>query len=477
MNPYISQTAENLQLRRQGSRWTGSCPECGGSARTDRFSLYESGGFRCYSCGYKGDAVRLLRSHAGMNCKQAHEALSLPCSSECRYHGECGKGKEKNRPLLRIKSPQPPPAAKSQSVASTTPVLVNHAWQAWASDLLATAQEALRQQSAELAWLAKRGVPEAATRRYGLGWLDHDHQVKRAALCLPPHPEKEKLWVPGGLLIPVFDQQGGLCQLRVRRPEAARKRFLPKRKYHQIEGGANDPLVLGPPARHRGVLVVEAELDAMACAFAQADVLVIALKSVANGLPSWLRQICADAPVVLVALDADQRREGGKPGAGPEAVKRWLATFKKARFWPVPMGKDPGEYVEAHQGDLAAWISAGLPPFVAPDHDQPSYPACSLEQGGGGVKQTEQADEPSGPQHYILTLDSGEEVHVTDSRELWQELVDEGLLVFSAGELQRLQIACKGMNDAERQVALQQVLAAKSAFSGGYIVAGRGGGT
>jgi hypothetical protein len=366
MNIDLNEIASKYNLRKRGGGFAGPCPKCGGGASSDKFVLKLDGGFKCYSCDFKGDAITWLREIEGKSCPEAHEAAGIDCrAASCPARGTCRLGDGSGKVAKKARSLAPVPARKVAQVAVTVSRTPAEVWTAWASGLVAQAIIDLREQQEHLAWLAGRGIVAAAVQRFALGWLGHDRRVMRQSIGLAPKEGKDKLWVPGGLLIPIFADAGGLLRLRIRRTPESRERFLSDRKYMWVEGSGTDPLVIRPstgPAR--GVVVVEAELDAMAVASAHPGVMVIALGTVAGGLPGWLRDECAAAPAILVALDADQDRDG-KVGAGPQAIASWTNTFRQARFWPVPVGKDPGDYVKDHGGDLRAWIDAGLPPREA----------------------------------------------------------------------------------------------------------------
>jgi hypothetical protein len=253
-------------------------------------------------------------------------------------------------------------------------------------ELVAKARASLAREPEEIAWLASRGICPQTADRMQLGWLAHDLRVDRRTLGLPADADKDRLWVPGGLVIPIFSPAGDVLRLRIRRPPAARERFLPDRKYVWIKGSGNLPMVLRPTVPVRGAVIVEAELDAMAVAAAHPGVMVVALGTVAGGVDSALSAELAKCPVILVALDADQGKDG-QLGAGPAAVKRWRASFRQARFWPMPAGKDPGDFVRDHGGDLCQWVESGLPPVCAPapprQDDSFSPERHSAGDGGG----------------------------------------------------------------------------------------------
>ena len=127
----------------------------------------------------------------------------------------------------------------------------------------------------------------------------------------------------------------------------------------------------------RAFVVVESELDAMACAAAaEAEGLDVGAISVGTnvGKPDLTAHaILSRALCILVALDFDPPKENGKrPGA--QGFEFWARTYRTARRWPVPAGKDPGEAVAAGV-DLVVWIRAGLPPVFNLPQSQPVAPA------------------------------------------------------------------------------------------------------
>lgn len=366
MNVDIAEIAARHNLRRRSNGFAGPCPKCGGGQTSDKFVIKNDGGFKCYACDFKGDIITWLREIDDKTCPEAHEAAGIECrATSCAIRGTCRLGDGSGKTVKRARSVAPPQERLPTTVSSTISRTPAEIWRSWADSLVAQAVIDLIEQPEHLQWLAARGIDAATIQRFTLGWLTHDRRVPRASIGLAPKEGKDKLWVPGGLLIPIFTADGNLLRIRIRRTPESRQRFLPDRKYMWIEGSGTDPLVIRPTAGPtRGAVVVEAELDAMAVAAAHPGVMVIALGTVAGGMPEWLRAECAAAPIILVALDADPTK-AGKGGAGPKAIASWTNTYRHAKFWPVPSGKDPGDYVKDHNGDLHAWIEAGLPPMVA----------------------------------------------------------------------------------------------------------------
>ncbi len=56
--------------------------------------------------------------------------------------------------------------------------------------------------------------------------------------------------------------------------------------------------------------------------------------------------------IKLIAMDFDE--------AGAKGLSFWLKNYERAKDWPVPAGKDPGDAF-ALGVDLALWLQAGLP--------------------------------------------------------------------------------------------------------------------
>ena len=367
MQSILTDIANRFQLTRKAGKWTGSCPKCGGSGQSDRFQIRDDGGFKCYGCDFKGDIITWLRDMDGKSCPEAHELAGIPCRAAlCPAAVTCRLGDGSgSTPLRRKSSVSPLPSASTAMVPTLQEKTPQQEWEKWAAGVVAAGREEIQRQKAVLTWLASRGIDAAAVERFGLGWQRKNDKVERASIGLPPVEGKATLWVPAGLIIPVFAADGAVHRLRIRRPGWARKDFLPELKYVWLEGSGNAPMVLRPAGVSRGWVVEEAELDGMACAAAHAEVTVLALGTVKAPITSSLRQELQEAPVLLLCLDSDPGKNG-KKGPGPAAVEAWQREFRQSRFWPVPAGKDPGDYVREHQGDLHGWLEAGLPPAVFP---------------------------------------------------------------------------------------------------------------
>lgn len=75
----LASLAQDLgaKLRHSGGRYVGSCPVCGGGARSNRFEVKGSG-WVCAVCADGGDAIRLVRQVLGLDFAGAIERLGGP---------------------------------------------------------------------------------------------------------------------------------------------------------------------------------------------------------------------------------------------------------------------------------------------------------------------------------------------------------------------------------------------------------------
>lgn len=348
-----------------GGEWQGPCPSCGGN---DRFHVWPNqnegkGGYWCRGCEKAGDNIQFLIDFEGMNFKDACAYLNITM-------------------VDRPEDFTPPPPRKQEFI----PTQHNNPadlWREKAGKFIIWAQGNLKENKFALAWLAARGITSEAAEQSRLGWNpgENGKDIFRARKTwgLPEifkdDGKPRALWIPRGLVIP-YIIDGVIQRIRIRRPEG-------EPRYYVVPGSSMPTMIIGRD--RRAFVIVESELDAIACAAACPLTGAVAIGSVAAKPDAETFAILKDALQILNALDYDR--------AGARAMKWWTDQFGKCDRWPTPQGKDPGE-AYALGIDLNSWIEAGLPPVLtikAEGGDQKSGvrekqcpPPTGVAQSAGG---------------------------------------------------------------------------------------------
>ena len=341
-----------------GGEYAGPCPLCGGR---DRFLVWpvQEGGpacakagvpgtWYCRQCGRGGDALQYLQDVEGLGFAEACKALRL------------------EPPARRSGLPTPPRAPRRPAFEPRATEGPADLWRRRAAALVEKAEDALPAHPEAQAWLTARGLPPEAAARFSLGFLEGEPGRMgliraRSAWGLEPRKKtaqdgtvtlKRTLFLPRGILIPAFDAPGAPLRLRVRRSDGDGAQWGDT--YMVVEGSAMPALLAGDDPR--AVVVVEAELDALAVAFAAGDLVTACAVLTNAGRPdAAAHAVLSRALRILVALDFDE--------AGARGWSWWRETYPQARRWPVPEGKDPGDAVKLGC-DLRQWVRAGLPPAL-----------------------------------------------------------------------------------------------------------------
>lgn len=369
---------KHVTLRRvsgnKGGEWHGPCPACGTSqadpSKSDRFVVWpESDGWMCRNCG-AGDAIEFLRKFEGMTCPEAHEALGKSCdSTTCPVRDKCRMARDRVRAAAHVPDLTPPtikrPTVTSwQAAEATGPAST---WRDKAAVMVEWCHRQLLGNREQLDYLASRGLPIEAVKRFRLGWNPEDLYRARSAWGVPEEistktGKPKKLWLPKGLVIPYFDAVG-VHRLQIRQPEG-------EPRYYWLPGSGDDVLIMGE--KTAACIVVESALDALLIAWQAGDVAAALPLGTCSARPKQsAAAILEQTLCILVALDFEPRenpKTGKTENPGGQAAQWWTTNFPQAIRWPVPQGKDPGEYHQAG-GDLRGWIVAGLPPGLRPSAD------------------------------------------------------------------------------------------------------------
>lgn len=327
-----------------GGEWTGPCPECGGK---DRFHVWpytngEKGSYWCRGCDKSGDNIQFLIDFEGMNFKDACAWLNI--NLDKNYHSRAG-------------SPSTPSPSVFTPTEHQSP---DQLWQEKAGKFIFWAQEQLKNNQTQLDWLAARGINQHTAVAAGLGWNPGENSKDifraRTAWGLPELKKEDgrprMLWLPSGLVIP-YCVDGIVQRVRIRRPEG-------EPRYYVVPGSSMATMIIGIECR--AFVIVESELDAIACA-ASTDLAGAVATGTLQGKPDAAAyEILKSSVQILNALDYGD--QGGGKTAAERAFKWWADNFPdKCDRWPVPKGKDPGE-AYAQGTDLGEWIKKGLPPIL-----------------------------------------------------------------------------------------------------------------
>lgn len=324
---------EGYQAKREagtgGGTWGGPCPGCGGD---DRFRIqpyysnvgwHKGGRWICNQCHPKwSDAPGYLMTFHRMSYPKACRKLGIEAKS---------RPSATPRPTWKPKNMVPPPSTWQKKAAQFVAGAENNLW----GEAGANAR----------AYLEGRGLSATFIEWARLGWNPKVEFDDYGAWGLPPERNergnRKRVWLPPGIVIPVFCGDGQLLRVKVRRsaPDS-------KPKYISITGGAATSfMVLGEAPI---VVVVESELDALLLYQEAGDLATVMAVGSAQYKPdaeafAGLKA----APAVLVALDADK--------SGFEAWKWWRSNLPNAQLCPAPEGKDPTE-AHQHGADLRAWV-------------------------------------------------------------------------------------------------------------------------
>ena len=347
-----------------GGEYASACPVCGGN---DRFRVWpekkDGGAWWCRAEDKGGDAIALLMHAKNMSFKEACAHLGKQVSSK-----------------PRARTPQQPrkAAVEFKPRETSSPAEL---WQQKAAEFVEASHAVLLKTPDQLAWLAARGITEETARRFNLGWNAKDEWRSRPSWGVEDNGKK--LWLPVGLVIPYFIG-GSLHRVRIRLKEP-----FNEMRYYVVPStppGAAPMMICPEQVTPRGVgawIVVESELDAILIAQDAGDIIGVAsLGSCSTKPDGALYDALRKADHIINALDFD--------AAGLKASPWWAEHFPQAERWPVPRGKDPGDY-RKEGGDIRAWIIAGLPYGLRPAPEAKTPTPPEGENSSAEVKQEVQS--------------------------------------------------------------------------------------
>ncbi len=446
-----------VNLSRSGARYSGPCPKCAGSAKSNKFNVYPAkNDCHCFSCGLHGGPVALLRAVENIGCADAYEQLQIDCEErDCDYWSKCRLGARANGKTVAKKkqkqSIQPPVEKPQPEYTPAAAIPPEQRWQQQATALIAKAHAALLDCPEQIDYLTQRGMPIEAIKAAQLGWLPENRYPSRRNWGLPEKLKDGRVvksFIPSGILIPFFDAERTPMRIRIRRNDIRPQ----DGRYFWLEGSGNDVPVIGGTNR-RGVVVVESDLDAFMVRWQcrDLDVSVIPLGTCGAKPKQAAWDFLKNALAILVAHDFEPRHNettGHPENPGGQGARWWLKQFQRAQRWPVPVEKDPGEAYQ--QGvNIRQWVLQGLPPVF---HAQISPPVESTPASPAPIPAHAKGETISG-HGYVIAKQAAD---VSDLQQIYPDHV-----IFTPAEIAEL----KGMD----KTAAETILLAKKTFSGQII--------
>jgi DNA primase len=224
------------------NEYCGPCDKCGGE---DRFLFFLEGQqFWCRQCDWKGDVIDYLRHrNPNMSFSEAQELSGKTTLNSARQTNK--------KSPFRSEVADPPDQWSEQAEQFTAECyrylfegcqVVNNGLHEWG----------VRD---ELRWLERdRGITIGTAQKHGLGWNKEDRYFHRKDWGLPTD-EKDKLFLPAGLVIPTFKDRL-IIRLRIRKPEKDRYG-----SYYIVPGSKIKWSQYGQPTT--STMIVESDLDAI----------------------------------------------------------------------------------------------------------------------------------------------------------------------------------------------------------------------
>lgn len=361
--------SEYVALKKAGKDYVGLCPFH--EEKTASFTVStDKQMYFCFGCGTAGDVFEFLMKKNGMSFLEAAKQLAARYGIDLPENGA---------PIKNYGTPKPPgarkqetekkqeeienqqPAATSASTTGQYP-LPPELWQEKAGKLVAWAHEKLLANPAQLKILGARGINIETIKHFRLGWNPgkdgKDLFRPRESWGLPTEMKddrKKKLWLPIGLVIPMFinpisinNQQSTTnkpVRLRIRRPNGS------KPTYYIMPGSSMATWIM--QRSKRVFVIVESELDGILLWQETRDITgIIPVGSAVTRPDLNAIKLLQKSAWILNALDSD--------AAGANALPWWTNHFSQHHRWPVPVGKDPGEAWQAGI-NLKQWITSGFP--------------------------------------------------------------------------------------------------------------------
>jgi len=319
----LSLIGQDTNLKKvSGDEWAGPCTFCGGE---DRLRVQPSKGrWWCRQCSgqHWGSAVDYVMKRENVDLREACRRLGANDMSNFRSVPV--------QPQAKAPEPETPPAWVMAGLAAATDC---------AARLWYVTGDRARD------WLHARGLRDETLQAWCIGHNPGQRCWKRPDGQLEYGRKISGLWVPSGIVIPLFAVDGALWGLNIRRLDIAGED-----KYKAVKG-SNKKAMIGKLTGKSTLLITEGEFDCMLAWQEAGDLVDVATFGAAKVQPAdyWLPCLLKYQKVLL-AYDSDK---AGDEGA---AAWRWFSRAERVR---LPAGNDITDLWKAG-GNLRAWISTAV---------------------------------------------------------------------------------------------------------------------
>jgi hypothetical protein len=326
----------NLHPKRKasthGGEYCSPCPFC--REGEDRFLTwpqrhnnsgeYQGGRFSCRKCRKYGDAISFLRQLYGLSYQEACKRLRI-------------------EPKQRNSVPFPKLVLKPKIVEEPSDL-----WKEKANSFVEWSHKQLLSNNEGLSLLKARGFNDELADRFVLGYNPQTFFRERTNWGLTQEIKEDgktrKLWLPAGLVISTFSDDG-IVKVKIRRSEWKEGDKFPK--YVEVSGSKQTPSIYGDTSLPLA-LILESELDALLIQQEAGDlVYCIALGGSTKPLDAETDQLLRKATLILFLPDFDD--------AGAIAWMKWKKMFSTIQRILTPCEKSAGDYFKS-SGNLREWL-------------------------------------------------------------------------------------------------------------------------
>ncbi len=293
--------------------------------------FHDTNKYYCFGCGAQGDAVTWLQKTEGLGFRTVVQQIH--------------RAAEQAPNAVVVRNP-------ASTARTRTP---DDKWQLAAQRFVEQCERELwsghGQRQRE--YLSQRGLTDETVRIARLGYNQHGFALSPGEWGLPADMQMSSRYVGVGIIIPWYID-GKLWAVNRRQhlnPEQE-KEGVPR--YIMLRGSKKGLYQIGAFDLSRPLVLVEGEIDALTVHQEAGDLVTVAATgSVSGARAEQWRALLAQAPLVLLAFNADVQ--------GDEGAEYWLKQLPNARRWR-PLVDDVNTM---HQRNfpIHRWVEIGLKKF------------------------------------------------------------------------------------------------------------------